>query len=78
MEIIGVNIIGYFVKFFSKIYVMFDIEKVVLLVDFFVSVLFYIDKIIVIYFLLFFWKMKDNVVFINIGRGSVVELKVLE
>ncbi|RKA12935.1 Glyoxylate/hydroxypyruvate reductase B [Listeria monocytogenes] len=78
MEIIGVNTTGHPVKPFSKTYAMSDIEKVAPLADFFVSVLPHTDKTTAIYSLSFFRKMKDNAVFINIGRGSAVELKVLE
>ncbi|ECZ7680558.1 dehydrogenase [Listeria monocytogenes] len=78
MEIIGVNTTGHPVKPFSKTYAMSDIENVAPLADFFVSVLPHTDKTTAIYSLSFFRKMKDNAVFINIGRGSAVELKVLE
>ncbi|MEG7763428.1 NAD(P)-dependent oxidoreductase, partial [Listeria monocytogenes] len=42
------------------------------------SVLPHTDETMGIYSLSFFEKMKNNAVFINIGRGSAVELNVLE
>ncbi|EAE8346409.1 dehydrogenase [Listeria monocytogenes] len=78
MEIIGINTTGHPVKPFSETYAISDIEKVAPLADFFVSVLPHTDETIGIYSLPFFEKMNNNAVFINIGRGSAVGLKVLE
>ncbi|WP_187998663.1 NAD(P)-dependent oxidoreductase [Listeria marthii] len=78
MQVIGVNTTGHPVKPFSKNYAMSDIEKVAPLADFFVSVLPHTKQTTGIYPLSFFEKMKENAAFINIGRGSAVELNVLE
>ncbi|ECC2756039.1 dehydrogenase [Listeria monocytogenes serotype 1/2a] len=78
MEIIGVNTTGHPAKPFSETYATTNIEKVAPLADFFVSVLPHTDETMGIYSLSFFEKMKNNAVFINIGRGSAVELNVLE
>ncbi|MBC2143534.1 dehydrogenase [Listeria innocua] len=78
MEVIGINTTGHPVKPFSKTYAMTDLEKVAPLADFFVSVLPQTEETSGIYQLSFFEKMKTNAVFINIGRGSAVELETLE
>ncbi|MBC1376778.1 NAD(P)-dependent oxidoreductase [Listeria farberi] len=78
MEVLGINTTGHAAKPFSKTYAMTDLEKVAPLADFFVSVLPQTEETSGIYQLSFFRKMKSSAVFINIGRGSAVELETIE
>ncbi|UHP09163.1 dehydrogenase [Listeria marthii] len=78
MEVIGINTTGHPEEPFKETYPITDIEKVASLADFFVSVLPHTEQTTGIYPMSFFEQMKNNAVFINIGRGSAVELSVLE
>lgn len=78
MEVLGVNTTGHPAEPFKKTYAMTDIEEIAPLADFFVSVLPQTKKTTGMYKETFFEKMKSSAVFINIGRGSAVEIDVLE
>lgn len=78
MNLIGVNTTGHAVKPFNETYAITELEKVAPLADFFVSVLPQTDQTTNLYHLSFFKQMKNNAVFINIGRGNAVALDVLE
>ncbi|MBC1422715.1 dehydrogenase [Listeria seeligeri] len=78
MNLIGVNTTGHAVKPFNETYPITELEKVAPLADFFVSVLPQTDQTTNLYQLSFFKQMKNNAVFINIGRGNAVALDVLE
>lgn len=72
MRVLGVNRSGKESKYIEKMYTLDEIDQALIEADFIISVLPSTDETRYILNETHFSKMKDGVVFVNIGRGDVV------